>query len=300
MFAPSTTGNITERKVDEVEMMWEQKLIQTERGNFEIFVAGNGEPLCVTHLYSEFNERGYYFADMFVDDFKVFLVNLKESGNSTEVTNEDELCMSETCKDLEAIRMALGFGHWNFAGHSTGGMLGLVYAANHPNSLERLIVGGASATNAYMEHQESIYCDQNPGNNRLKELICMMKSQDSTKEERVQAGREWTEMSLYDPERFDEYFSKPSSGRVVQKRLDYYSNTELPTYDIRESISDITTPTIIFCGRYDSQCPFVYSEEIFDLLPNSSFYIFENSNHSPHLEEREKFSEMVKDFNQLV
>ncbi|PFA69169.1 alpha/beta hydrolase [Bacillus sp. AFS015802] len=280
--------------------MWEQKLIQTDRGEFEIFEAGNGEPLCVTHLYSEFNERGYHFADRFVEDFKVYLVNLKETGNSTEVIHEDELSMSETSKDLEAIRMALGYDHWNFAGHSTGGMLGLHYAADHPDSLKRLIVGGASATNEYMEHQDSIYCDKNPDNDRLKEIVSVLKSEDVSKEELVQAGREWAEMSLYDPERYEDYFSKPSSGKVAQKRLDYYSNTELSTYDIRENISEITTPTIIFCGKYDSQCPFVFSEEIFHLVPNSSFYIFENSDHLPHIEEKEKFSEMVKDFNCLV
>ncbi|MGM0864168.1 MAG: alpha/beta fold hydrolase [Bacillota bacterium] len=280
--------------------MWKQKIIKTERGNFEIFEAGNGEPLCVTHLYSEFNERGYHFADRFVDDFKVYLVNLKETGNSTEINDEDELSMSETSKDLEALRSALGYVNWNFAGLSTGGMLGLVYAANHPDSLKRLIVGGASATNEYMEHQESIYSDSNPLNNRLKEVFSILKSHDVTKEEQVQAVREWTEMSLHDPSRFDEYFSKPSSGKVVQKRLDYYSYTELPTYDIREDISRIKTPTIVFCGRYDSQCPFVYSEEIFNLVPNSTFYIFENSNHSPHIEEKEKFSGMVKDSFHLV
>lgn len=280
--------------------MWHQKLIQTSRGDFEIFEAGKGEPLCVTHLYSEFNERGYHFADRFVEDYKVFLVNLKETGNSTEIQDEDELSMSETSKDLEAIRSALGYDSWNYAGHSTGGMLGLVYAADYPDSLNRLIVGGASATNEYVNDQESIYCDENPHNDRLKEVFSILQSDDATKEERVHAGREWTKMSLNDPGRYDEYFSKPSSGKVVQKRLEYYALNELPTYDIREDISNIKTPTIVFCGKHDSQCPFVYSEEIFNLVPNSTFYIFENSNHSPHVEEQEKFSEMVKDFSCLV
>jgi proline iminopeptidase len=280
--------------------MWEQKLIKTARGEFEIFEAGNGEPLCVTHLYSEFNKRGYYFADMFVAYFKFYLVNLKETGNSPKIKVEVELSMSETTDDLEAIRTALGFEQWNFAGHSTGGMLGLVYAYKHPNFLKRLIVGGASATNDYMEHKDSIYSYKNPVNKRLQEILSILNSNESTREERVQAGKEWTEMSLYDPKRFDKYFSKPSSGKVVQKRLDYYSFNELPNYDIRENISKIKTPTIVFCGRYDSQCPFVYSEEIHHLVTNSKFYIFEKSNHTPYLEEKEKFNEMVMDFVDLI
>ncbi len=37
---------------------WINHLLSTNRGTFEIFVKGEGEPLCVTHLYSEFNETG--------------------------------------------------------------------------------------------------------------------------------------------------------------------------------------------------------------------------------------------------
>ncbi len=281
-------------------MMWEQKLVRTDRGVFEVFEAGSGEPLCVTHLYSEFNERGYYFADMFVDYFKVHLINLKEAGNSPQIKTDEELSMNETSIDLEAIRRALGYNDWSFAGHSTGGMLGLVYAAHYPGSLKRLMIGGASATNDYMEHKESIYSYKNPVNERLQEIFSILNSAEAATEERKQASREWTEMSLYDPSKFDEYFSKPSSGKVVQKRLDYYSYKELSTYDIRKIVSTIKTPTIVFCGKYDSQCPFIYSEEIHDLIPKSIFYIFEQSNHVPYLEEQEKFYEMVKDFKNIV
>lgn len=122
--------------------MWEQKYIETPRGRFELFTCGKGEPLCVTHLYSEFNERGYYFADAFAGNFKVYLVNLKEAGHSCKVNHNAELSMSEAANDLEAIREAVGLKQWAFAGHSTGGMLGLVYAILFPGSLSKLMTGG--------------------------------------------------------------------------------------------------------------------------------------------------------------
>lgn len=62
--------------------MWERMFISTSRGKFEIYTQGKGEPVCITHLYSEFNELGYYFADTFVSQFKIYLINLKEAGNS--------------------------------------------------------------------------------------------------------------------------------------------------------------------------------------------------------------------------
>ncbi|WHY75316.1 hypothetical protein QNH20_14290 [Neobacillus sp. WH10] len=97
-----------------------KNFVQTSRGGFEFFTQGSGEPLCITHLYSEFNELGNYFADALIKHFKVYLINLKEAGNSDNVTCDDELSISESVKDLEAIKEALNYEQWSFAGHSFG------------------------------------------------------------------------------------------------------------------------------------------------------------------------------------
>jgi proline iminopeptidase len=280
--------------------MWEKHLIQTSRGEFEIFTQGTGEPLCVTHLYSEFNELGSYFADSFVHHFQVFLVNLKEAGESCKAIVQDELSMSETVKDLEAIRVALNCDEWGFAGHSTGGMLGLVYTSMYPESLTKLLVGGTTASKEYMYHKDCMYSSTNPLNKRLKEIFSVIKSSTATGEERRSANREWTNMSLYHVERQDEYFKLPSSGKVVSKRLDYYSFQDLPNYDVKSKLKEIVVPTIVFCGRYDAQCPLVFSEEIAEGIKNSSLYIFEESNHYPFIEEKEVFVKLVGDFKKLL
>ena len=43
--------------------MWDQRFVDTERGRFELFESGQGEPLAVTHLYSAYNEQGNSFAN---------------------------------------------------------------------------------------------------------------------------------------------------------------------------------------------------------------------------------------------
>lgn len=274
---------------------WEAKNVATTRGTFEVFMAGEGRPICVTHYYSAFTQRGNYFADMFLEFGKVILINLKECGNSERIVEEHELSMTESIEDLEALRTALGLSKWAFAGHSTGGMLGLFYALQHPNALEKLIVVGAAASNKYMESEDSIYCKENPRNQRLREIFSILKSADSSHESKAQAAKEWTEMSLHHPEKWDEYFSKPSSGRTIQKRLDYY-NKHLHSFNIEDSLNLIKTPTLVMCGRYDAQCPLTFSEEIHHLVPGSKLQIFEDSNHCPHLEEPDNFRDSVKGF----
>lgn len=49
--------------------MWIQRFIETARGTFKIFEKGEGEPLTVTHLYNEFDERGNAFANPFMNPF---------------------------------------------------------------------------------------------------------------------------------------------------------------------------------------------------------------------------------------
>jgi len=278
--------------------MWKREIVDTTRGKFEIFLKGEGEPICITHLYSEFNELGYYFADEFTNYFKVILVNLREAGNSCKAEEEDLLSMEETVYDLEVIREALGFKKWAFGGHSTGGMLGLKYGIFAQNSLTKLIVGGAAASYKYMEHPDSMYCPESPLNKRLLEILDILKTS-KNKSDRVNAGIEWTNMSLYYPEKRDEYFTNPSSGKTIAKRLDYYSYTELPTFDLVNQLKDITIPAFVYGGAHDAQCPFVFSEEIHTNLHNSVLYKFNFSNHSPFIEEKEEFNQMIEKFKDV-
>lgn len=273
--------------------MWEERLIETKRGQFEVFKKGNGRPLCVTHLYSEFNKNGNLFANSFIDKYSVYLVNLAGCGQSTKGNGENKYSMESSVKDLEAIRVSLGFKTWDFAGHSTGGMLGLKYAIQSPESLDRIIVGGLSASSDYMNHPGSIYCSENPNNKRIREIYAVFKDVSATIEERRAVSKEWLMMSLYNESVYDEMISRPNSGKTVSDRLDYYSYKELPNYDLRPFLKDLKIPVYIYAGLHDAQCPYEFGVEAAKLIPNSTLKTFNLSNHNPFIEEEVEFKRFV-------
>ncbi|EJR09519.1 hypothetical protein II5_00228 [Bacillus cereus MSX-A1] len=274
--------------------MWTQQMIPTKRGTFELFTKGNGEPLCITHHYSQFNETGDYFADVFTATHRVFLINLRDAGSSVTAQSENELSMIETIHDLEAIREALQLPTWHFAGHSTGGMLGLLYAITYPNSLQSLVVAGAAASN-YTETPFCIYHPAHPQFHYMQELIENLKSPHLTNEERKELSTKRTKLSLYKPENYNSYFCKPINKTMSISRMHAFAN-EYPSFDLRENLPSIQTRTLIICGRYDVQCPVQYSIEIHEGICDSTFVTFEESNHYPFLEEAPLFTSTTQIF----
>ncbi len=267
---------------------WTQLLVSTSRGTFEVFCKGEGEPICVTHHYSEFNETGDYFAETFTKSNKVYLVNLREAGNSAKAVEPYQLSMLETIFDLEAIREALNIEKWGFAGHSTGGMLGVIYGIYYSYSLKFNVITGAAAREYTTFSTDCIYNKKHPQYLIMQELIEELKRPDISSETRNELSTERTKLSLYHPERFDEYFKLNIRKKLSAKRLNFF-NREIQIFDVTKKLSLITSPTLIICGKYDVQCPLTYSLEMNELIPNSKLVIFNKSNHYPFLEESDLF-----------
>ncbi|MCU5066465.1 MULTISPECIES: alpha/beta fold hydrolase [Bacillus cereus group] len=280
------------------DIMWTQQMIHTKRGTFELFTKGNGEPLCITHHYSQFNETGDYFADVFTSTHRVFLINLRDAGNSVKANSEKELSMTETIHDLEAIRESLQLPIWHFAGHSTGGMLGLLYAITYPKSLQSLVLVGAAASN-YTETPFCIYHPEHPQFHYMQHLIENLKSPHLTNEERKELSTERTKLSLHKPENYNSYFCKPIQKTMSASRMNAFSH-EYPAFNLREHLPSMKTKTLIICGRYDVQCPIQYSIEMHEGIRNSIFVTFEESNHYPFLEEAAQFTSTIRTFYKLL
>ena len=269
-------------------IIWKQQYIETSRGIFEVFIKGEGNPLCVTHNYSIFNETGDYFAESFIENNQVFLINLRECGNSAIAQESYQLSMLETIFDLEAIREKLGFEKWGYAGHSTGGMLGVIYSIYFSKSLSFNVIVGAAARDYFTFSSNCIYNCNHISFAKMQHLLQLLKNHELSLEEREKLKIERTKLSLYNPGNYDMYFSKNINKGLSAKRLNFFDR-ELQIYDVTKKLKLSFTPTLIICGQYDVQCPVEYSIEMNELIPNSKLVIMDKSNHYPFLEEKEKF-----------
>ncbi|MFH5779406.1 alpha/beta fold hydrolase [Heyndrickxia oleronia] len=274
---------------------WKREIIKTKRGNFEIFIAGQGNPICVTHHYSVFNESGDYFAQTFINNNKVILVNHRECGNSDRAEEPYQLSMIETVLDLEEIRQELGYSSWTYAGHSTGGMIGALYGIHYSSSLDSLIIVGSAARDYYSSTPECIYNERHPHFNRMQELMKELKRDGLSFSDRQKLIKERTQISLYKPERYEDYFNCSINKGTSAKRLNFFSREAL-IYDITRKLPEITSKTLILCGKHDVQCPVKYSIEMHQLIPDSQLHIFEQSNHYPFLEEKDEFEHIIHSF----
>lgn len=228
---------------------------------------------------------------------KCFLVNLRACGNSVDVTEPYSLSLLETVFDLEAIREALGFKQWGYAGHSTGGILGVVYGIYASMSLTHAVIVGAAARDYMTLSPSCIYNEAHPLFARMQQLFARLQQQDLPEAMRKQYGKERTQLSLYVQQRYDDYFCRPITKHMSSARLHYF-NREIQLFDVTRKLHLMTTRTLIIAGQHDVQCPVEHSVEMAQLMPNATFVLFTESNHYPFLEQRSFFDDTYASFLQ--
>ena len=198
--------------------------------------------------------------------------------------------------DVEGLREHFGYDKFILTGGSYGGFISLEYAVRHPDRLTHLILRDTAASSYSEQARENALA-------RAKEFPAITEGV----LERIFAG------TVRDNEDYKRCFEaiaplyeKVYDPEKVRRKIDaitfryetknYAFSQNLPNYDLRDRLPEVTVPTLIVVGRHDWITPVEASEELAGLLPNAELVVFENSGHSPQLEENERFIALVRDF----
>jgi pimeloyl-ACP methyl ester carboxylesterase len=265
-------------------------ILQISGGELHYTSAGSGPPLCLNHQYSAVSGTSP-LAEGFTPHFMCYAINARGIEGSGPVRSPADLTMEALADDLEAARIALGLERWVMAGHSTGGMVALIYALRYPEALLGLILSGSAASHRYVNG--SIYDPCHPHAAELHERLQAMLRGDP---EGAKRYRELVfTLSVADPTRTPLSQWGTSFGRVSAERLQAFIQ-HMPGYDLEPDLPRITAPTLVIVGRYDPQCPIENSERIAESIPGARLMVCEHSGHFPFIEEPVVFRETVQHF----
>jgi proline iminopeptidase len=228
------------------------------------------------------------------DRYKVVIQDQRGSGQSGL---NPPFTHKQWVDDADVLRQYLNLGKVVAAGGSYGGYLAQEYALAYPQNTLAVMLR-----------------DTGPDHSHEKEAEASALSSPRTKDtlDYVKFRRIFDGKCLSDDDMRDCYLEiqplynvnwDPVKDAERIKNFEWHHKTHnfafahnLPDFDIKPRLHEVTAPVLITHGRHDWIIPVSAAEDMERLYPNAELVIFENSGHSPQIEEVDKWEATVRRF----
>ena len=118
-----------------------QGLLSLETARIFYEVVGEGEPIIVVHggpgLDHEYLQPGL---DALAIRSTLIYYDQRGTGRSAAALDSTAINLDAFIEDIDALRQALGYERVSVLAHSWGALLGIEYAARHPEAIRGLIL----------------------------------------------------------------------------------------------------------------------------------------------------------------
>jgi pimeloyl-ACP methyl ester carboxylesterase len=243
--------------------------------------------------------------------YKVYAVDLRGFGISTYNQSIDSL--KDFATDLKLFVDALKLRSFSLMGWSTGGGVALQFAADHPIYVEKLILLASASTRGYPFLQAD---ETGASKYRVRLKTTEEIAQDTAKTIPVQTAYQtgnkeflrklWNTLiytqNLPSQERYEEYLEDMLTQRNL---VDVYH--ALNTFNISKQhngltqgtgdVEKIQAPTLVLQGKKDRVVlPSMAEEIVEDLGDKAELIYFENSGHSPLVDDIDQLLKTVTEF----
>ncbi|MGN4945322.1 alpha/beta fold hydrolase [Bacillus cereus group sp. MYBK104-1] len=283
----------------------------------KLYVETHGDPKNkpVLYLHGGPGESCYDFsfhqAERLKDSLNVIMIDQRGVCRSEEITEDEAFGLHDLIEDCEELRKALQIEKWSIIGHSFGGYVALLYTLIYPSSIEKIIFEGptfdfALTSKALLQKTGHllkkygkeevakaclVYLSSNASSEELLEAYIRLS--DELEEKRMELynyKEDVTDESLYSDEEWEE-FSNRSKIHFDRLKLEGAFHTSL-----LRKIKDVQNPMLLIVGKHDV----VTCEKQIEIFNkdarNGKYIVFEESGHSPHYEEADRFAETIIHF----
>ncbi|MHA2391375.1 MAG: proline iminopeptidase-family hydrolase [Promethearchaeota archaeon] len=228
------------------------------------------------------------------------------SGNSDHPHDPKMWTVELFVEELGVLRRELGLENVHLFGHSWGGMLAMEYALTQPKGLASLILANALADYQQWIAETNQLRSKLPSEvqQTLLELEESGNTDNPAYEEAVLVfyRRHFCRLDPW-PDCLNRSFEKLEQNPEVYNTMngpsEFHITGSLKNWSIVHRLPEIRVPTLLLSGRYDETTPAII-KTIHDGIPDSEWIIFENSSHTPHLEESKRYIQVLSDFLKRV
>lgn len=223
------------------------------------------------------------------------------SGNSDELDDPSMYTVDLYVEEVGVVRRALGLDRVHILGHSWGGMLAMEYALTQPAGMRSLVLADTAASLPQWAAAMRRLVADLPAD--MQEAILRHEAAGTTDSAEYQeACRAYSRRHLCGridprPAFLDRIADKPGDEvyHAMWGPSEWCVTGSLRDWDIVDRLGEIRVPTLVVGGRHDEATPDVM-ETVHRGIPGSGWVIFEKSGHFPHLEETERYLEVLDRF----
>ena len=277
-------------------------------------IAGKGPIMIVGHPNS--GKIGYELTLKPLEDkFTMVYYDSRGTGNSKAPKKLDDYNSDKLTNEIDLLRRKLGVSKIWLLGHSDQSAIALQYAVEHPQNVSGLILTGTSFIG---DMDETIKRRKDSENKRKNESPWFLQVVEDweymyvNKTDKDKNGRNLsdapTKWWTYDEETFAKV--KPIIKRIAEagrrKPIDGESYFETQPQrekylDIQKKIRTLQTKVLIINGKFDTNNPPIFAEELQRNLPNSKLILIDKAGHFPWVEQPENtFEEINKWLNKQL
>jgi pimeloyl-ACP methyl ester carboxylesterase len=260
--------------------------------NIEYYVEGNGPPLL---LISGFTAQASGWSGLFVElvrpHFQIIRYSHRGTGTSDRLTGD--ITLGELADDAVGLLSALQIDKAHVFGVSMGGMIAQELVLNHPQRVERLVLGCTTCSGGAQSRRDGGAVPAPP------EVIALLTPKpDLSREDQLR--RSWPAIST------PEFIETHSDVLEERLRLSLINPTPVETaqrqmaavqaWDSFDRLRGITAPTLVIHGDRDVLVPLANAKVLKDRIPAAELHIVKGAGHLFTFEFPEESAAAVVEF----
>ena len=224
------------------------------------------------------------------------------AGNSDHPHNPSLWTVPLFVEEVDVVCQALGLERLHILGQSWGGMLGMEYALTQPARLASLIVSDSPASMPQWVAEANRLRGELPAD--VQATLLKHEAAGTTDDPAYQEAMlvfYRRHVCRLDPwpdcanRAFEKLQEAPEVYNTMNGPSEFHVIGVIKDWDIVNRLGEIHVPTLVISGRYDEATPII-AETVHRGIPGSEWIMFENSSHMPHVEETDRYLQVLTSF----